>query len=71
MDLVETFNWLSVSRSSTSITQKGFLTVTGEKRAGGRTLILWRTLSTIPMADNNALEKFLAKLAGQSRRHRV
>jgi adenine-specific DNA-methyltransferase len=40
----------------------GFLTVTGEKRAGGRCLILWRTLSSDPNADNTALEKFLSKL---------
>ncbi len=39
------------------------LTATGEKRAGGRCLILWRTLSADLKTDNEALEKFLTKLA--------
>jgi len=43
-------------------TQKGFLTVTGGKRAGGRTLVIWRTLSDDPVKDNEALDKFLARL---------
>ena len=63
VDLVETFNWLLGLKVKHIDTAKGFLTVTGEKRAGGRCLILWRTLSTDPKADNESLEKFLAKLA--------
>ena len=62
VDLVETFNWLIGLKVKHIDHQKGFLTVTGEKRAGGRTLILWRTLSDDAKADNIALEKFLAKL---------
>lgn len=63
VDLVETFNWLLGLKVKHIDTAKGFLTVTGEKRAGGRCLILWRTLSDDPKADNTALEKFLTKLA--------
>ena len=63
VDLVETFNWLLGLKVKHIDTAKGFLTVTGEKRAGGRCLILWRTLSADPKADNEALEKFLTKLA--------
>jgi adenine-specific DNA-methyltransferase len=63
VDLVETFNWLLGLKVKHIDTAKGFLTVTGEKRAGGRCLILWRTLSADPKADNETLEKFLTKLA--------
>jgi len=63
VDLVETFNWLLGLKVKNIDTAKGFLTVTGEKRAGGRCLILWRTLTDDPKADNEALEKFLIKLA--------
>ncbi|MBI5815433.1 MAG: site-specific DNA-methyltransferase [Nitrospinae bacterium] len=62
IDLVETFNWLIGLKVKHIDSQKGFLTVTGEKRAGGRTLILWRTLGDNPLADNEALEKYLDKL---------
>lgn len=62
VDLVETFNWLLGLKVKHIDSAKGFLTVTGEKRAGGRCLILWRTLSADPKADNEALEKFLTKL---------
>jgi adenine-specific DNA-methyltransferase len=63
VDLMETFNWLLGLKVKHIDQQKGFLTVTGQKRAGGRTLILWRTLSDDSKADNGALEKYLAKLA--------
>jgi adenine-specific DNA-methyltransferase len=63
VDLVETFNWLLGLKVKHIDTAKGFLTVTGDKRAGGRCLILWRTLSADPKADNESLEKFLTKLA--------
>ena len=63
VDLVETFNWLLGLKVKHIDTAKGFLTVTGKKRAGGRCLILWRTLSADTKADNEALEKFLSKLA--------
>ena len=63
VDLVETFNWLLGLKVKHIDSQKGFLTVTGERRAGGRTLIIWRTLSSDPLADNAALDKFLTKLA--------
>jgi adenine-specific DNA-methyltransferase len=63
VDLVETFNWLLGLKVKHIDTAKGFLTVTGDKRVGGRCLILWRTLSTDPKADNASLEKFLTKLA--------
>jgi adenine-specific DNA-methyltransferase len=62
IDLVETFNWLLGLKVKQIDSQKGFLTVTGEKRAGGRTLVIWRTLSDDPIKDNEALEKFLARL---------
>lgn len=62
IDLVETFNWLIGLKVKHIDSQKGFVTVTGEKRAGGRTLIVWRTLSDDALADNLALEQFLAKL---------
>jgi hypothetical protein len=63
VDLVETFNWLLGLKVKHIDTAKGFLTVTGEKRAGGRCLILWRTLSPDSKADNESLDKFLTKLA--------
>ena len=63
IDLVETFNWLLGLKVKHIDATKGFLTVTGEKRAGGRTLIIWRTLSSDPVVDNIALDKFLTKLA--------
>jgi adenine-specific DNA-methyltransferase len=63
VDLVETFSWLLGLKVKHIDTAKGFLTVTGDKRAGGRCLILWRTLTADAKADNEALEKFLAKLA--------
>jgi adenine-specific DNA-methyltransferase len=63
VDLVETFNWLLGLKVKNIDSVKGFVTVTGEKRDGGRCLILWRTLSADSKADNEALEKFLAKLA--------
>nr|WP_281720115.1 DNA methyltransferase [Nitrosomonas nitrosa] len=62
IDLVETFNWLLGLRVKHIDSQKGFLTVTGEKRAGGRTLVIWRTLSDNLIADNKALEGFLGKI---------
>jgi len=62
IDLVETFNWLLGLKVKQIDTQKGFLTVIGEKRAGGRTLVIWRTLSDDPVRDNEALDKFLARL---------
>jgi len=62
IDLVETFNWLLGLKVKHIDTAKGFLTVTGEKRAGGRVLILWRTLSDDAKADNAALEKYLSKI---------
>jgi adenine-specific DNA-methyltransferase len=62
IDLVETFNWLVGLKVKHIDAQKGFLTVTGEKPVGGRTLIIWRTLSGDPIADNVALEKYLSKL---------
>ena len=63
VDLVETFNWLLGLKVKHIDAVKGFLTVTGEKRAGGRTLILWRTLLSDPVEGNAALDKFLTKLA--------
>jgi len=63
IDLVETFNWLVGLKVKHIDSQRGFVTITGEKRAGGRALIIWRTLSTDPVADNVTLEKFLGKLA--------
>jgi len=63
VDLVETFNWLLGLKVKHVDAQKAFLRVTGEKRAGGRTLVIWRTLSDDPLKDNEALEKFLTKLA--------
>ena len=62
VDLVETFNWLLGLQVQHIDSQRGFLTVTGEQRGGGRTLIIWRTLSDDPKADNLALEKYLARL---------
>ena len=62
IDLVETFSWLLGLKVKHIDAQKGFLTVTGEKRAGGRTLVIWRTLSDDPIKDNEALEQFLGKL---------
>jgi adenine-specific DNA-methyltransferase len=63
VDLVETFNWLLGLKVKHIDAQKGFLRVTGTKRAGGRCLVLWRTLSNDSNADNVSLEKFLSKLA--------
>lgn len=63
VDLVETFNWLLGLKVKHIDSQRGFVTVTGEKRVSGRTLIIWRTLSSDPVADNTNLEKFLGKLA--------
>jgi adenine-specific DNA-methyltransferase len=63
IDLVETFNWLLGLKVKHMDAQRGFLTVTGEKRAGGRTLVIWRTLSDDAIADNRALEAFLDKIA--------
>ncbi len=62
IDLVETFNWLLGLKVKHIDAQKGFVTVTGEKRVGGRTLVIWRTLSADPIADNKALEGFLGKI---------
>lgn len=62
IDLVETFNWLIGLKVKHLDQHKGFLTVTGEKRAGGRTLIIWRTLSDDAQADNETLEKLVSKL---------
>jgi adenine-specific DNA-methyltransferase len=63
VDLVETFNWLLGLRVKHIDAVKGFLTVTGAKRDGGRTLIVWRTLSDNPVTDNASLDKFLVKFA--------
>ncbi len=63
VDLVETFNWLIGLKVKHIDHQKGFLSVTGEQRAGGRVLILWRTLGDDAKADNVALERYLAKIA--------
>lgn len=63
VDLVETFNWLLGLKVKHIDSQRGFVTVTGEKRVSGRTLVMWRTLSSDPVADNANLEKFLRKLA--------
>jgi adenine-specific DNA-methyltransferase len=63
IDLVETFNWLLGLKVKHVDSQRGFVTITGEKRVGGRTLIIWRTLSSDPVADNAVLEKFLDKIA--------
>jgi adenine-specific DNA-methyltransferase len=62
VDLVETFNWLLGLKVKHIDHQKGFLTVTGERRAGGRCLILWRSLSDDEAADNAALVKYLEKI---------
>ena len=62
VDLVETFNWLLGLKVKHIDAQKGFLTVLGEKRAGERTLVIWRTLSDDPIKDNEALGQFLSKL---------
>jgi adenine-specific DNA-methyltransferase len=62
VDLVETFNWLLGLKVRHIDHQKGFLTVTGERRSGGRCLILWRSLSTDEKADNAALVKYLEKI---------
>ncbi|MFZ4659175.1 MAG: site-specific DNA-methyltransferase [Caldilineaceae bacterium] len=67
IDLVETFNWLLGLQVKQIDSQRGFLTVTGVQRAGGRTLVIWRTLTADPTADpaadNLALERYLARLA--------
>lgn len=61
IDLVETFNWLLGLKVDSIKSQKGFLRVEGYKRAGGRTrtLIIWRTLSDDPIADNETLDAYL------------
>jgi adenine-specific DNA-methyltransferase len=62
IDLVETFNWLLGLKVRHIDARKGFLTVIGEKRAGSRTLVIWRTLGSDPLVDNAVLEKFLGKI---------
>jgi len=62
VDLVETFNWLLGLKVKHVDHLKGFLTVTGERRAGGRVLVIWRTLGDDVAADNKALEGFLEKI---------
>lgn len=62
VDLVETFNWLLGLKVKHVDHLKGFLTVTGERRAGGRVLVIWRTLGEDVTADNKALEGFLEKI---------
>ena len=62
VDLVETFNWLIGLRVKHIDYQKGFVTVTGEKKPGERGLIIWRALSDDPIEDNEALEKYLGRI---------
>ena len=62
VDLVETFNWLIGLKVKHMDFPKGFVTVTGEKRTGERTLVIWRTLGDDLKADNLALEKVLERL---------
>ena len=62
VDLVETFNWLLGLKVKHVDHLKGFLTVTGERRAGGRVLIIWRTLGEDVTKDNKDLEAFLEKI---------
>jgi adenine-specific DNA-methyltransferase len=62
VDLVETFNWLIGLKVKHVDHQKGFVTVTGERKRGERGLIIWRTLSDDPVADNVALEKYLGRV---------
>jgi adenine-specific DNA-methyltransferase len=62
VDLIETFNWLIGLKVKHVDHQKGFVTVSGEKRAGGRTLIVWRTLSDDPTLDNDNLQKYLDRI---------
>lgn len=62
VDLVETFNWLIGLKVSHITAGEGFLSVTGEKRDGSRTLIIWRTLSEASSSDGEALEKYLVRL---------
>jgi adenine-specific DNA-methyltransferase len=62
VDLVETFNWLLGLKVKHIDHQKGFVTVTGEKRSGGRVLIVWRTLGNDALEDNRELESFLKKI---------
>ena len=62
VDLMETFNWLLGLKVKHIDHQRGFLSVTGERRAGGRCLILWRTLGDDEKADNAALVKYLEKI---------
>lgn len=62
VDLVETFNWLIGLKVKHVDSQKGFLRVTGEKLLGGRTVVIWRTLSDESITDNEQLEKYLAKI---------
>lgn len=59
VDLVETFNLLIGLKVKHIDHQRGFVTVTGEKRSGGRGLIIWRTLTDNPLQDGEALEKYL------------
>lgn len=63
IDLVETFNWLLGLKVKNIDAQGAFLSVTGEQRTGGRTLIIWRTLSDDLEGDNTALEKYLSQQA--------
>jgi adenine-specific DNA-methyltransferase len=62
LDLVETFNWLIGLRVKHIDHQKGFVTVTGERKGGEQGLIVWRTLSDDPISDNEALEKYLSRI---------
>jgi adenine-specific DNA-methyltransferase len=62
VDLVETFNWLIGLKVKHMDFPKGFVTVTGEKRTGERTLVIWRTLGDDLKADNLALERVLKTL---------
>jgi adenine-specific DNA-methyltransferase len=63
VDLVETFNWLIGLTVKYIDRQKGFVRVSGEKRDGSRTLIIWRTLSDDLVADNEALHKYLDRIS--------
>jgi adenine-specific DNA-methyltransferase len=62
VDLVETFNLLIGLKVKHIDYQKGFVTVTGKKRTGGRGLIIWRTLSEDPIEDNAVLERYLGRI---------
>ena len=62
VDLVETFNWLIGLKVKHIDHQKGFVTVTGDKRSGERCLIIWRILSGDPIEDNVVLENYLSRV---------